>query len=153
MIKLSHVQLAEYVRAVYEVEVDGRWIAASTLALTEDAPAAALISACNPYSEILPDIENSERHRQLQQSIVNHGCRWWPARGRSADGSWVEPGFLVLAPLDRIDAWARAFAQHAVWLPPHAGTQASLRVYSGFAGEHPPAQSGGLGIVWVPAPE
>lgn len=152
MTAINEDQLVAYAGAVYEVEIDGRWIEASTLPLAGAAEAAALISACNPYSEVLTDNENSQRHQRLQQDIDTSGCRWWAARGRSADRSWVEPGFLVLAPLARIDAWARAFAQHAVWLAPHAGAPASLRIYSAFDGEHPPAQSGGMGIAWVPAP-
>ncbi|HWS26724.1 MAG TPA: DUF3293 domain-containing protein [Xanthomonadales bacterium] len=152
MTNLSQDQLAEYARAVYEVEVDGRWIEASTLPLIDASGTCALISACNPYSQLLPEFENSQRHQRLRDEIAASGYRCWPARGRSADSAWVEPGFLVLAPLAQIDAWARAFEQHAVWLASGSGHSPSLRVYSRFDGEHPPAQSGGMGITWVPAP-
>lgn len=153
MIKLGWDQLVEYARAVYEVEVDGSWIAASTLQLADAVDPAALISACNPYSELLTDVENSARHQRLRDEIVASGCRWWPGRGRSTDATWEEPGFLVTAPLAQIDAWARAFGQHAVWLASGVSRPPGLRVYSAFAGERPPAQTGGMDIAWVPALE
>lgn len=149
MTALSKDQLDAYAAAVYEVEIDGRWIEACALPLAGEATPAALISACNPYSQILPESENAQRHLRLQSEIETGGYRWWPARGRSSDAWWVEPGFLVLAALAQIDTWARAYGQHAVWLPPDAGCAARLRVYTAFAGAEPPAHWQGMGIDWV----
>lgn len=141
-------QLSEYTQAIYEVDIDGGWVDASKLPLDGNTLPAALISACNPHSQLLPECENVHRHEHLQREIETGGYRWWPARGRSADAAWVEPGFLVLAPLAQIDAWARAFGQHAVWLAPRSGCAASLRVYSRFDGARPPARLGGMDIEW-----
>lgn len=150
MTALRKEQLDAYVAAVYEVEIDGRWIDATALSLAGSPPPAALISACNPHSQLLPECENVQRHEHLQREIETGGYRWWPARGRSADAAWVEPGFLVLAPLAQVDFWARAFGQHAVWLAPRPGCAASLRVYAAFAGAEPPAQCEGMDVEWVP---
>lgn len=149
MSALSKDQLDAYVAAVYEVEIDGRWIAASALPHADAATPAALISACNPYSQVLPERENAQRHLRLQREIEAGAYHWWPARGRSIDASWVEPGFLVQAPLARIDIWARDYGQHAVWLAPEAARAARLRVYTAFAGAELPAQWDGMGIEWV----
>lgn len=149
MTALSRVQLDAYVAAVYEVEIDGRWIEASALPIADAPMPAALISACNPYSQILPESENAQRHLRLQREIETGGHRWWPARGRSVDASWIEPGFLVQAPLAQVDIWARDYGQHAVWLAPDAARAASLRVYTAFAGADPPTQWEGMGVEWV----
>lgn len=153
MAVLQEDLLAAYVSAVYEVEVQGRWIDAATLPLPGSADPAALISAWNPYSQILPERENAERHRQLQDAVIASGCRWWPARGGSADGAWTEPGFLVQATLAQIDGWAQAFGQHAVWMAPSSTAPASLRIYSAYAGTQAPAELGPMRIAWVHAPE
>ena len=150
MTALSKDQLDAYVAAVYEVEIDGRWIEASALPLADVATPAALISARNPYSQLLPESENAQRHLRLQREIEAGGHRCWPARGRSVDASWIEPGFLVQAPLAQVDIWARYYRQHAVWLAPDAARAASLRVYTAFAGAEPPPQWEGMDVEWVP---
>lgn len=149
MIPVSADQLRAYARAVYEVELDGDWIEASVLGLAGNPWPAALISACNPFSQRLPEAENAMRQQQLQQQIEAGGWRCWPARGRATDSSWVEPGFLVLAPLAQVDAWGRAFGQHAVWVQSAVGSPASLRVYSPYAGARKPSQELGMRVDWV----
>jgi hypothetical protein len=59
---------------------------------------------------------------------------WRPARGRAADFSWLEPGFLVEAELHLVDTWARAFEQHAIWLPATATSPAIMRIYAADPG-------------------
>ncbi len=131
MAVLREDQLAAYVSAIYEVEVDGRWIAASTLTSASQATPAALISASNPYSQVLPDSENCERHAHFRSRIAAAGCECRPARGRAADFSWTEDGWLVWAPSDLVDQWARAYQQHAVFLQPaRPNDRATLRLYS-----------------------
>lgn len=131
MTVLRKAQLEAYVSAVYEVEVDGRWIDALALAIPDSELPAALISASNPYSQLLPDSENSERHQHLRSRIAAFGCACHAARGRDADSSWIEDSWLVWAPLNLVDQWARAYQQHAVYLlPAQPGDRASLRIYS-----------------------
>ena len=48
------------VDAVYEVLIDGRWVAAETLCASAPAACRALISACNPYSQPLADVGTVE---------------------------------------------------------------------------------------------
>lgn len=146
---LSEEQLDAYVGAIYEVAVGDRWIDAQTFDVDSDDFAATLISACNPWSQPLADVDNRRRHAELQRQIEVDGCRWWPARGRSADGSWIETGFLVLAPAATVDAWARQWQQHAVWIVSQLSRTLILRLYSPFAGANPPQQLANMRLEWV----
>lgn len=149
MIPLSPEQLAAYANAVYEVETDGGWVDASAFAVDADGLPATLISACNPWSQRLSDAENAARHQALQRQIEADGCRWWPARGRSPDHDWVEPGFLVWAAEATVDAWARGWQQHAVLVLPDRPDQPTLRIYSPFAGTSPPSRLANVRVEWV----
>ena len=146
---LSEEQLDAYVGAIYEVAIGDRWIDAQTFDVDSDDLAATLISACNPWSQPLADVDNRRRHAELQRQIEVDGCRWWPARGRSADGSWIETGFLVLAPAATVDAWARQWQQHAVWIVSQLSRTPILRLYSPFAGANPPQQLANMRLEWV----
>lgn len=149
MIALTSEQLVAYADAVYEVLIDGRWVAAETLCASAPAACRALISACNPYSQPLADDENAIRHHRLQAEIEEDGWRWWPARGRSSDHSWVEPGFLVQAPIAVVDRWAQAYGQHAIWYLHSRQSTATLRIYSRFQGDQAPLRLANLRLEWV----
>lgn len=128
---LSAEQILAYAEAIYEIEQDGHWISAEQYTRQQsDTLPQSLISACNPYSLRLPDALNEARQRQLRDRIEAAGVRWHPARGRAADFSWLEPGFLVAAALPLVDSWARAFEQHAIWLPATATSPAMMRLYA-----------------------
>ena len=75
-----------------------------------------VITACNPYSAPLPARSNDERNRLLAVELAARGLTALPARGRSPDRSWEEPGFAVLDgdPTEVLDL-ARRFEQHAVY--------------------------------------
>jgi hypothetical protein len=156
MIALSEHQLAAYAEAIYEVEVDGAWIDARAYVAVAGDRAATLISACNPWSQLLSDAENARRHACLREQIATGGHRWTNARGRSADFRWIEPGFLVQAPDDQVDAWARQWQQHAVLVLRGPAQVPALRLYSPFAGDIRPQQLANLRLEWVgcvpPAP-
>lgn len=149
MIPLSDDQLAAYASAIYEVEVDGGWVDASAFAFDRAELPATLISACNPWSQLLPDEENTRRHQTLQRQIEASGNPWASARGRAADFSWIEPGFLVQAPLDLVDVWARQWQQHAVLVLRGLLKSPTLRLYSPFAGTEPPQQLANMRLEWV----
>jgi hypothetical protein len=137
--------LRAYAAAVYESLVDGDWRAIDSV----DGGDWAVLSACNPWSQVLTDAENARLHAELAALARAAGYAAIPARGRAADSSWVEPSWLLRAPLAQLDAWARRFRQHAAFRPPHHGAPAGLRVYSPPAdGNRPPAM-GNLRLEWV----
>jgi hypothetical protein len=149
MVPLTAAQIADYANAIYEVERDDGWVDASSFGCHRDELAATLISACNPWSQPLSDTENARRHQGLRRQIESSRCHWLAARGRSPDSSWVEPGFLVQAPMDLVDAWARAWQQHAVLVLGGPGQAPTLRLYSPFAGARPPQQLANMHLEWV----
>ncbi len=139
-----------YANACYEIEHEGRWISAEQFAL-KPLPGQpwSLISACNPRSQPLPDALNEARQQQLRERIEAAGVVWRPARGRAADFSWLEPGFLVAAELPLVDRWARAFEQHAIWLPATATAPAIMRIYAADPGPEHRLQLPHVRFEWV----
>lgn len=124
-------QIRAYAEAVYEVEDDGCWIEAAiwTHPNVSKWPRS-IISACNPGSQPLSEAANQSRHTQLQSVIQQTEVCWWPARGRSLDFSWLEPSFLVEAPLTLVDSWARRYGQHAIWMLSGPQAKATIRIYA-----------------------
>lgn len=137
--------LRAYAAAVYESLVDGDWRAIDSV----DGDDWAVLSACNPWSQVLPDAENARLHAQLAELALAAGCAPIPARGRAADWSWVESSWLLRAPLAQVDAWARSFRQHAVYLPAQHGKPAGLRIYSPPVDGNRPPSVGNLRLEWV----
>lgn len=137
--------LRAYAAAVYESLLDGDWRAIDSV----DGDDWAVLSACNPWSQVLPDAENARLHAELAELALAAGCAPIPARGRAADSSWVESSWLLRAPLAQLDAWARRFRQHAAFRPPQRDCPARLRIYSPPTdGNHPPSV-GNLRLEWV----
>ena len=69
----------------------------------EPLPAAApifAITAYNPMGEERELAVNVAAERELERELRSRGLAFWPAIGRSRDGSWSEPGIAV-AGLDR----------------------------------------------------
>lgn len=77
-----------------------------------------VITACNPASRILSDMENNGRNQALAGRLQALGLPFQPAENVADGAAWpVEPGFWVGGPgLDREVARAlgREFGQHAV---------------------------------------
>lgn len=120
-----------YAATIYEVQIEGAWINAATWQPAVDGQhPRSMISACNPWSQSFTEADNQRRYSHLLHQIQFSGMRWWPARGRSPDDRWLEPSFLVEGPLAVVDHWARAYGQHAIWLPPQSGALASIRLYA-----------------------
>ncbi len=149
MVPLSLAQLSAYADAVYEVDLEGSWADVRTFAPSAYGSPATLISACNPWSQLLSDAENAQRNHGLYGQIETSRHDWYRARGRSVDLRWIEPGFLVLAPLDLIDVWARQWQQHAVLVLRGTGQSPALRLYSPFAGDDPPPRLANMHLEWV----
>lgn len=57
----------------------------------------AFITACNPWSESLPDAENSRRHENLLHALRTRSLRWLEGIGQHPGNQWPgEPGVLIL---------------------------------------------------------
>ena len=54
-----------------------------------------LVTAYNPQAVQQAPGENRLANRRLRSTLEARRLCWLPAVGRSADGSWAEPGFLV----------------------------------------------------------
>jgi hypothetical protein len=143
-------QIAAYAAAIYEVQVDKAWISVEQWPRAHSSALdRCVISACNPHSQRLSDAENKARHQHLQVLIEAAQLRWWPARGRSPDANWVEPGFLLEAPLSLVDHWARQYGQHAVWLPQGSEPKATMRIYAPFSESICPVEFANVRLEWV----
>jgi hypothetical protein len=90
----------------------------------------AIVTACNPFSEVLGATENAERQALLIEAVEAEGLRWFDAAGVDAQESWVpEPSLAILGPSDeQLDVWMGAFRQNAVVVA-EAGDLAALRLH------------------------
>jgi hypothetical protein len=96
-----------YLDAVIECEADGRNCRLRGPAaepLPADEPIFVL-TAYNPGGEDRADALNEAAEQALERELVSAGATFWPAIGRSRDGSWAEPG-VALARFDRSKACA-----------------------------------------------
>lgn len=56
----------------------------------------AFITACNPFSTLLNETDNAERHAKLRQLLKQRGFVFLEGIGKHPAGGWPgEPGFLV----------------------------------------------------------
>jgi hypothetical protein len=90
-----------YLDAVIEVTAPDGTV--TTYAASSEPPALPdgatwlhVITACNPRSEPLPDVENEHRNRALARDLADAGLSALPAVGRSPDGTWIERSFAVV---------------------------------------------------------
>jgi Protein of unknown function (DUF3293) len=75
----------------------------------------AIITAHNPYSQKLSDLENATRHKQLEQLLESRGFIFSPSTGQSPDQTWQEEGVLIfdIALAESLEV-GRHFEQHAI---------------------------------------
>ena len=75
----------------------------------------AFISAWNPASQRLSEVENAARHAALLARVRELGLPFRSGRGVADDGGWVEESLLILG-LSAVDAirLGRAFGQNTV---------------------------------------
>ena len=64
-----------------------------------------MLTAYNPGGESRDDVANAAAERELERELAVQAVTYWPATGRSSDGSWSEPGVAV-AGVDRREACA-----------------------------------------------
>jgi len=61
------------------------------------ADCSAYITACNPWSESLPDAENAKRQENLLHLLRTRSLRWLEGIGQRPDNQWPgEPSVLIL---------------------------------------------------------
>jgi hypothetical protein len=80
----------------------------------------ALISACNPRSQLLSAAENHTRMLALIEAVEKLGYRHLPAVGRDPTGKWPDEPSLWIAGLTRNEAerLAATFEQNGfLWMP------------------------------------
>lgn len=78
--------------------------------------AACVITACNPFSQPLPDAENLARQARLEQELQQAGWHWLPAVGRHPTNGWPpEAGCFVEGMSEEAASeWGRRHGQNAV---------------------------------------
>ncbi len=75
----------------------------------------AIVTPCNPASVHLGDAANRRRLRRMAGSIARARVRHCPARSRSPEGDWIEPGYCLFdIPEPAALALARRFGQRAI---------------------------------------
>ena len=80
---------------------------------------AAIVTAWNPFSQPLAEVENRLRQKQLQHDLRDRGLDTLPAEGRDRQGQWPVEASLLAFGLTREDARELLvrYQQHAlVWI-------------------------------------
>jgi hypothetical protein len=89
----------------------------------------ALITACNPRSQILSAAENETRMLALSEAVEKLGYRYLPALGRDPTGNWPDEPSLWIAGLTKNEAGnlAHRFEQNGfLWMDENATPQLIL---------------------------
>jgi len=75
-----------------------------------------MITAANPFSRLLSEIENDKRNQLLYNLLSQKHPEILSALGRSPDGSWVERGWVVRSSnQSEMVAVAQKFEQNAIF--------------------------------------
>jgi len=106
MTAISPELLEQYRRTDYHVDlpdapfvfrVDERSPPLADLLAGRKAGSAALITACNPYSQKASDAQNRAANERMKGELQAAGLEPIPARGVDRDGTWpAEAGFFVV---------------------------------------------------------
>jgi hypothetical protein len=97
-----------------ETRIDQPCAALATRLAAAGIGQAALVSACNPQGRELDPQVNVQRQGEFEAALDADGRRFLPALGRAPDGSWEEPGVLVLdIAEDEARRWAARWEQVA----------------------------------------
>jgi len=77
------------------LKIGQRSIISQQLLIPYPNQGAVLITAWNPFSQLLDPYANDRANQQLRQSLVALKASILPAYGASADGQWREDGFFA----------------------------------------------------------
>lgn len=128
--------LVAYIRTTYVVDVGERTIRVCIGSLHPELDAFlrergsstwAIVTAWNPRSRVLSNVENAERHERLRRRLAELDLPHWSTLGVGEDPGWIpESGFLVagIAPERALELGAE-FEQSAIVVG-HAGAPAEL---------------------------
>jgi hypothetical protein len=113
--EISPELLEKYCETVVEILLDGKTICDQELHNIWKADFY-MITAANPYSQLLPESENEIRNQQLLEHLLLQVAEVLPAIGRDPLGSWVEKGWVLQARHENqlIDI-AKQFEQNAIF--------------------------------------
>ena len=121
--EISPELLAKYGETVVEIFLDGKALSYQELHAIWKCDFY-LITAANPYSQLLTDQENQARNQSLREELSNISELILPAIGRDPESDWSENGWVLLSqdasPL--IDL-ARKFQQNAIFKFSRGGKQ------------------------------
>lgn len=112
-----------YLTAVYEVDFASGVRQFHHGEQGEPAPPFAIVTACNPGEEALPEDENGRRNARLEAMLGEAGYCFVSARGYDPSRTHEEPSFAVFG-IDSGDslALARLYGQAAIfWWDGHSG--------------------------------
>lgn len=145
--------MQSFADAVYRVLGDGEVIclhigqpnpAMAALMARHGASHGGLVTGENPFGQQKPDAENAAANEALRSAIDELGLVRVSSDGGSEDGTWNEPGFLVLGGDDgMLDQLSRRFRQ-AAWVRITADGTAHL------AACHYPLAGSGETPCWPP---
>lgn len=129
--------VAFYRATVYGVELPDGSVAnirvgapapATLCAWIGTAPCAWYVTACNPFSEPLPERANAKRMAALRDELDHARCRFLPGVAAIPGAAWREPSFLVAGIAESaVDDLLDRFGQNAAVRVPADGP-ALLRV-------------------------
>ncbi len=113
--EISPELLEKYDETVIEILVDGRSISEQELyRIWKDD--FYMITAANPYSELLPESENEIRNQRLREHLLLYVAEVLPAVGRDPLGSWMEKGWVLRTREEnRLISLAKQFEQNAIF--------------------------------------
>lgn len=76
----------------------------------------AFVSACNPFSKLLPDLENEQRHAHLVDYLEELHYLHLLGQGKGVDGDWPPEKSLLVLNISRQKAMqlAKKFEQNAI---------------------------------------
>ena len=113
--EISPELLEKYGETVVEILLDGKIISGQELHNIWKADFY-MITAANPYSQVLPESENENRNQQLLEHLLLHVAEVLPAIGRDPLGTWMEKGWVLRArDENQLIDLAKHFKQNAIF--------------------------------------
>ena len=113
--EISPELLEKYGETVVEILLDGKTISDQELHNIWKADFY-MITAANPYSQLLPESENEIRNQQLLEHLLLQVAEVLPAIGRDPLESWMEKGWVLqVRDENQLIDIAKQFEQNAIF--------------------------------------